>query len=161
MISDLDDTALYLVTAEPDNGDDGKVHDDHHHRTHERKDILHAERNGEKVVVGVMETLGFVVLADVCLDHARTRYVFLHDGVDAVQTLLHTLKERLCFFHHAPNDEKLNGERNEDNDCKFGVQRDRHDDTAHEHDRRTEKDSERLCNEGLHHGNVVRHTGNE
>ena len=140
-----------LIAADDNQSDNGKIQHDHHDGIHQRHQSLYFEHGARQILVCRVEALVFMLLANIRLDNARTRYVFLNDRVDLVQLLLHRIKHRAHLEYDEKHHDKLYRYGDRDNHTEFRIERNGFYNAADKEDRRAEKHAQCRCHELLNH----------
>ena len=149
------------VASEPQNRDDGGVHEEGHEGGHPDHDHHGAAARPLEVGVGPREALVLVLLADEGLDHADVGHVLLHVGVEAVHLLLHRVEAGEAHAEEEEDDQQDGGDRHGQHQGQLTVQGDGHNEGADEHTGGTESHAEQGVDEVLELGDVVGEAGHQ
>ena len=127
--------AVDPVPAEPQHGDAGEVHHQHHDREHRRQPAAGADGDVGELVVGVPEPVGLERLAHERADHPDAGDLLAQHPVDRVDPLLDQAEVR---DHPGDDDADRDEQRRHDDGQQPGepeVLAHRHQDAADHHDR--------------------------
>ena len=154
-------TAHDQTRAEPRDEQHARIHAELHERHIAREGLL---RLGERAVQqfrDVLELLGLVILADICLDHADTVHVFLYDRVQTVINLEHTLEYRADHLHQNAQTDRKNRQHGNKDERHVSVDLCGHDESKDQHDRASHCDARAHLKCVLHVRDIRRQTGND
>src|SRR6185312_8840980 len=134
--ADLHVAVGHAVAAEPEHGGGGQVQDHPDEREHQHEELADADADIGQALIGGVEALGLIGLADERADHADAYDLLAQHAVDGVDALLHQAEQRHEEPDQDADDDDQERHGDPDQPGQPGVLAQGHDDAADAHDRR-------------------------
>ena len=155
-VADVRSAPVDAFRAEPDDGDRGEVHDEHHDREEDGEEPVDLDRDRHEVEVGIIEAALLVVHPVEGPDDAYPREPLAQHEVDPVDLLLDGPEEGEALDGDGEDDGGEERDHRHDDPGKAPVLGHGHDDAADHHDRGADHHPHHDEGEHLHLGDVVR-----
>ena len=149
------------AAAEVQHRHSGAVEGQHHHRQNGDDAQTHGQGGIHQIVVGLLELFPLKIPTHKDLDHPNGNQIFLQGVVQAVDALLHDLKELSTHLHEDADGQHHEGNDHHQHQGQAGVEGKADGQGGHQHHRGTHQHTQA---HGQHHGHgvdVVGHAGDE
>ena len=160
-LTDLDVAGVDAEGAEPDHRHRGDVHHEHGDREQQHHPAGGAQRDGVDVLVGALEALRLVVLANEGADHSDAADLFTQHPVEVVEVGLHPLEQGRGEDHQQRDRHAQHRDADRDDPRQPEVLAHRHDKTTDHHDGCPDDDGQGGLDDRLHLQDVVGGAGQQ